>query len=236
MQVLDALGARAVLVHEALDVGGPVGAVVPLRRREVVEGDVDVDGGVHAREQPVQHPLLVAHLLQVSHLLEAVLVVDRIPHVRAVVAGPALRVQLQVQVVRRVGGDVAAHIEPEVRQRGVVARLKLERRLLPARNLHVHLVGCLGVPTEVLERVEVGALILILIVVIKIIVFVIVIVVQIDILIRVFLLQLWLLLLRWNFRAASVEGALTFLLGRRRDVCSCCCKRVHWRLRRALCL
>eukprot|EP00961_Rhodomonas_salina_P205577 2774988-Rhodomonas_salina.1 len=55
---------------------------------------------------------------------------------------------------RDVGGDVAAHIEPEVRQRGVVARLKLERRLLPARNLHVHLVGCLGVLWSVRSEAE----------------------------------------------------------------------------------
>ena len=89
-------------------------------RRLGFQRDVHVDARVHPAQQPVQHSLFVAHLAFVFHAPETVFVVNRLPHVRAVVPRIPFRVQLQVHVLHGVvHGPVAAvpaalaHVQPE---------------------------------------------------------------------------------------------------------------------------
>mmetsp|Transcript_34667 Transcript_34667/g.67962 ORF Transcript_34667/g.67962 Transcript_34667/m.67962 type:complete len:202 (-) Transcript_34667:418-1023(-) len=144
MQILQAVGELGVLRHETLGVGRPVGTPCRLGGGEELDRDVDVGGGVKARQDTVEHTLLVAHVIQLSELFEAVLLIDRLPHMAAVVPRPPLGVQVEVEVVAGVCVDVAAHIEPELGERGIIANLLsgrcLQQILLLGRQLFVRLV------------------------------------------------------------------------------------------------
>ena len=116
VQVAKPFGMRAVLRDEPRGIRGPL-----LSPRDLSPGgfgfqrDVRVDGDVHAGEQTVQHPLLVAHVVERSDAAEAILIVDGAPHVASVVAGPSLGVELEIDVVGA-GGllEGLAHVQPKL--------------------------------------------------------------------------------------------------------------------------
>ena len=153
VQVPEALGVLAVHALEAFWVRAPhlaPGRVPPRGLR--LERDVHVDARVHTRQKPVQHPLLVAHVVRVGDPAEAVLVVDGLPDMAPVVPRPALGVELQVDVLRggaraRAVAAALAHVQPELgpilrARRGVIfGRAALQRLVLARRDGGVHRRG-----------------------------------------------------------------------------------------------
>ena len=124
MQILDALRVVVELALVVRELRLPVRPVLPLRRRVVEPRDVRVRRRMHSREEPVQHSFLKADVVVVAAgAAQAVLLVDRRPDVGAVIPGVRLLIELQIHVIRRVRGDVAAHVEPKRRKRLVAAVL-----------------------------------------------------------------------------------------------------------------